>query len=90
MNRHLPHWAAVLLIPAATIAYFLLFPVGRGSTGYLIRGIILACEAAFLFKLVLFTAIGHHLRGEQAQKRQSLWLLLPLIALSGYTVAYFR
>ncbi len=89
MNRHLLHWAAVLLIPAATAAYFLLAPVERSSTAYLIRGIILACELAFLFKLVLFTAIGHHLRGEHAEKKRSLILLLPLLLLLGYIIYYF-
>lgn len=82
-------WLIVLLIPASTLLYFHFFP-SQDATEHLINGIILACEATFLFKFVLFALIGHHLRGEQQEKKRQYWLFIPIILLIAYTVYYFQ
>ena len=46
-------WLVVCLIPLATLLWFALNPP-EDKTQHLINGIILACEATFLFKFVLF------------------------------------
>ncbi|MDO5059843.1 MAG: hypothetical protein Q4D82_07850 [Neisseria sp.] len=81
--------AAVCLIPLLTALYFALNPAERGSTQFLVNGIILACECAFLFKFILFACIGHHLRGEQREKKLTAWLFLPIVLLIAYIVYYF-
>lgn len=81
--------AAVCIIPLLTVLYFLLNPAERNSTQFLINGIILACEATFLFKFILFACIGHHLRGEHEEKKRTAWLLLPIALLIAYIVYYF-
>ncbi len=81
-------WLLVCLLPAATAAFFILKPAATPMQ-HLINGIILACECAFLFKFVLFEAIGHHLRQEHALKRQTLLLMLPLLVLILYICHYF-
>ena len=81
-------WLLVCLLPAVTALFFILRPSADDSA-HLIRGIILACECAFLLKFVLFEAVGHHLRGEAALKRATLWLLLPLLVLLLYICHYF-
>ncbi|MFD1245595.1 hypothetical protein [Paralysiella testudinis] len=81
-------WLLVCLLPAATIAFFLLNPPAS-PLRHLINGIVLVCEAVFLLKWVLFEAIGHHLKQEHALKRQTLWLLLPISLLAAYCVFYF-
>ena len=66
-NPPLPfRWLLVCLLPLFTAVYFHFFPATPGSSGFLINGIILACECAFLFKYVLFALITHHLKGEFA------------------------
>ena len=45
-------WLAVCLIPLATLAVFAVNPP-EDAAQHLINGIILACEATFLFKLTL-------------------------------------
>lgn len=81
-------WTVVILVPALTLLYLALSPA-QSPQQHLIHGIVLACEAVFLFKFVLFALIGHHLRQEKRQQRQTCWLLLPVAALIGYTVYYF-
>jgi len=67
-------WLLVCLLPLFTAVYFHFFPATPGSSGFLINGIILACECAFLFKYVLFALITHHLKGEFAYRRQTALL----------------
>lgn len=81
-------WAIVVLLPLLTAVYFH-WQNPSDATDYLINGIILACEAAFLFKFVLFAVIGHHLRGEVAAKRQASYLFLPILLFVIYIVFYF-
>ena len=81
-------WLAVCLIPLATLLAFALFPP-EDHTQYLINGIILACEATFLSKFVLFETVKHHLKQEHALKRQTALLFLPLLALIAYLFHYF-
>lgn len=81
-------WLIVCLVPLATIAaLFLSRPLS--PVGELIGGIILACEAAFLFKFVLFETIKHHLKHEHAFKRQTMWLFAPIVLLVLYLFHYF-
>lgn len=51
-------WPAVCLTPLATLAIFVVNPP-EDAAQHLINGIILACEATFLFKFVLFDTIKH-------------------------------
>ena len=51
-------WLIVCLIPLITLAIFVVNPPGDEAQ-HLINGIILACEATFLFKFVLFDTIKH-------------------------------
>lgn len=82
-------WLLVCLLPLFTIAYFIFNPAEQGSTRFLINGIILACECAFLFKYILFALIGHHLRGEHAHKQHTAWQFTPLILFIAYICHYF-
>ena len=82
-------WLLVCLLPLLTAVYFHFFPAVPGSSGFLINGIILACECAFLFKYVLFALVTHHLKGEFAYRRQTALLFLPLILLVLYIFYYF-
>lgn len=88
-KQFLIRWTIVLLIPVVTLFCFAVFPA-KDATDHLINGIILACEATFLFKFVLFAVIGHHLRQEPQQKKQAYWLFLPIILLISYLVYYFQ
>lgn len=81
--------AAVCIIPLLSILYFRLNPAEPDSTPFLLNGIILACEATFLFKFILFACIGHHLRGEHHEKKRTAWLFLPIALLIAYIVYYF-
>ena len=51
-------WLIVCLIPLITLAIFVVNPP-EAAAQHLINGIILACEATFLFKFVLFDTIKH-------------------------------
>ncbi|STZ75959.1 hypothetical protein [Bergeriella denitrificans] len=82
-------WLIVCLIPLATLLLFALFPPHDDPTQYLINGIILACEATFLSKFVLFEVIKHHLRGEPELKKQTSLLFAPLLLLIVYLFHYF-
>lgn len=82
-------WLIVLFVPLIIIAYMAIVPASS-AIDHLIYGIILACAATFLFKFVLFALIGHHLRGEHAQKKQTLFLFIPIMLLIMYTVYYFQ
>ena len=77
------------ILPLLTAVYFHFFPAVPGSSSFLINGIILACECAFLFKYVLFALVTHHLKGEFAYRRQTALLFLPLILLVIYIFYYF-
>ncbi|WP_373740538.1 hypothetical protein [Neisseria sp.] len=81
-------WLVICLIPLVSIAAFTLMPP-EDKAQYMINGIILACEATFLFKFVLFETIKHHLKDEPEWKRQTLLLFIPIFLLIGYTVYYF-
>mgnify|MGYP001690601802 CR=1 FL=1 len=81
-------WLLVCLLPLFTAVYFHFFPATPGSSGFLINGIILACECAFLFN-VLFALITRHLKGEPTYRRQTSLLFLPLILLVVYIFYYF-
>lgn len=81
-------WLIVCLIPLATLLAFVLFPP-PDTTQYLINGIILACEATFLFKFVLFDVIKYHLRQEPELKRQTMLLFIPIGLLIVYLFHYF-
>lgn len=81
-------WLIVCLIPLATRLSFAVFPP-EDHTQYLINGIILACEATFLFKFVLFDVIKHHLRQESELKKQMLLLFVPIVILIVYLFHYF-
>ena len=61
----------------------------KTKTQHLINGIILACEATFLFKFVLFDVIKHHLKQEPELKRQSIWMFIPIVLLIVYLFHYF-
>lgn len=89
VSKHMIRWLVVILVPLSIIAYIYLVPAAN-SLDHLINGIILACAATFLFKFVLFAAIGHHLRGEHTQKKQTYFLFIPIILLILYTVYYFQ
>ena len=69
-------WLAVCLIPLATLAVFTVNPP-EDAAQHLINGIILACEATFLFKFVLFDTIKHHLKQEFDLKRQTSIIYSP-------------
>lgn len=88
-KQTLIRWLIVVSIPVATLLCFAIFPA-KDATDYLINGIILACEATFLFKFVLFAVIGHHLRQEKQQKQQAYWLFLPIVLLVAYIITYFQ
>ena len=81
-------WLLVCLIPAASVLLYQLRP-NHTASSHLIRGIILACEFAFLLKFVLIEVINHHLRHETALKKATLWLLLPLFLLLLYICRHF-
>ncbi len=81
-------WLAVCLIPLITMLAFVLIPP-PDHTQYLINGIILACEATFLFKFILFEVIKHHLKHEFELKRQVILLFIPIIILIVYLFHYF-
>ena len=66
-------WLVVCLIPLATLAVFVVNPP-EDEAQHLINGIILACEATFLFKFILFETIKHHLKQEFDLKRQTMLL----------------
>lgn len=89
LSRHIIRWLVVIVVPAIIIAYIRIAP-SANAADHLIHGIILACAATFLFKFVLFAAIGHHLRGEHTQKKQTLFLFVPIILLILYTIYYFQ
>ncbi|MDO4433792.1 MAG: hypothetical protein Q4B82_04345 [Alysiella sp.] len=88
-QQTLLRWATVILIPSFTLAYFTFVPP-KDNADRLINGIILACEAVFLFKFVLFAWIGHHLRDEISAKKQVYPLFIPIILLVAYTIYYFQ
>ncbi len=81
-------WLIVCLMPIITMLAFVLIPP-PDHTQYLINGIILACEATFLFKFVLFDVIKHHLKGEFELKRKTMLLFIPIVLLIIYLVYYF-
>lgn len=81
-------WLAVCLIPLLTLAAFAVYPP-PDKTQYFINGIILACEATFLFKFVLFDVIKHHLRQEPELKKHSLLLFVPIVLLIIYIFHYY-
>lgn len=81
-------WLAVCLIPLATLAVFAVNPP-EDAAQHLINGIILACEATFLFKFVLFDTIKHHLKQEFDLKRQIMLLFIPIVLLIVYLFHYF-
>lgn len=80
---------AVCLIPSATAVYFHFNPAERGSIPFLTNGAILACETVFLFKFILFSVIGHHLRGEKRERAYTACLFVPIALSACYTVYYF-
>ncbi|EGV37994.1 hypothetical protein [Neisseria weaveri] len=84
----LPHWLIICLIPLITLLLIKLTGP-HDDTQYLINGIILACEAAFLFKYVLFKAVKHHLKSEDSLQRHTLFLFIPIILLVAYLFRYF-
>lgn len=81
-------WLIVCLIPLATLAVFAVYPP-EDKTQHLINGIILACEATFLFKFVLFDTIKHHLKQEFELKRQTIKMFAPIVLLIVYLFHYF-
>ncbi|ATD65141.1 hypothetical protein ACFPVS_10760 [Neisseria weixii] len=81
-------WLIVCLIPLFTMLAFALIPP-PDHTQYLINGIILTCEATFLFKFVIFDVIKHHLKGEFELKRKTMLLFIPIVLLIVYLVHYF-
>ncbi|PSJ81450.1 hypothetical protein [Neisseria iguanae] len=81
-------WLIVCLIPLITMLAFALIPP-HDHMQYLINGIILACEATFLFKFVLFGVIKHHLKQESELKRKTMLLFVPIFLLIIYLVHYF-
>lgn len=81
-------WLVVCLIPLITLLAFAIFPP-PDHTQYLINGIILACEATFLFKFVLFDTIKHHLRQDSVAKRKTMLLFVPILLLIVYLFHYF-
>lgn len=81
-------WLIVCLIPLITLLAFAIFPP-HDHTQYLINGIILACEATFLFKFVLFDTIKHHLRQDPVAKRKTMLLFVPILLLIVYLFHYF-
>ncbi|HFB2493317.1 TPA: hypothetical protein ACE6J7_001058 [Neisseria gonorrhoeae] len=89
MSRNLlVRWLAVCLIPLATLAVFAANP-SEDKPQHLINGIILACEATFLFKFVLFETIKHHLKQGFDLKRQTMFLFIPIVLLVVYLFHYF-
>lgn len=83
-------WIIICLIPIATIIYISCCTTDNtAKVDRLIYGIILACEAVFLFKWVLFETILHHLRKEYALKRKTIYLFFPIILLTIYCIIYF-
>ncbi|MBG8589148.1 hypothetical protein ELQ21_03945 [Neisseria meningitidis] len=89
MSRNLlVRWLVVCLIPLATLAVFAANPP-EDKPQHLINGIILACEATFLFKFVLFDTIKHHLKQEFDLKRQTMLLFIPIVLLVVYLFHYF-
>ena len=82
------HFAVICLIPLLTIAASLA-TAPHDNMQHLINGITLACEAAFLFKYVLFKVVKHHLKQEIQAKQQTLWLFLPIAILIVYLFHYF-
>ncbi|WP_304668066.1 hypothetical protein [Neisseria polysaccharea] len=89
MSRNLlVRWLTVCLIPLATFAVFAANPP-KDTAQHLINGIILACEATFLFKFILFETIKHHLKQEFDLKRQTMFLFIPIILLIVYLFHYF-
>lgn len=81
-------WLAVCLIPLATLAFFAVNPP-EDKPQHLINGIILACEATFLFKFVLFDTIKHHLKQEFDLKRKTMLMFVPIALLIVYIFHYF-
>lgn len=81
-------WLIICLIPLLTLAATAL-SAPLSPIGHLIGGIVLACEAAFLFKFVLFETVKHHLKNEHALKRQIIWLFTPIVVLIIYICHYF-
>ena len=88
LRNLLVRWLVVCLIPLATLAVFASNPP-EDAAQHLINGIILACEATFLFKFVLFETIKHHLKQEFNLKRQTMLLFIPIILLIVYLFHYF-
>ncbi|WP_323175979.1 hypothetical protein [Neisseria cinerea] len=76
------------MIPLATLSVFAANPP-KDAALHLINGIILACEATFLFKFILFETIKHHLKQEFDLKRQTIMLFFPCILLFVYLFHYF-
>ena len=81
-------WLIVCLIPLITLAIFVV-NAPEDAAQHLINGIILACEATFLFKFILFETIKHHLKQEFDLKRQTMLLFIPIILLIVYLFHYF-
>lgn len=79
---------AVCLIPLLTLLAFAVFPP-PDHTQYLINGIILACQATFLFKFVLFETVKHHLKHDFELKRKTMLLFIPIVFLVIYLFYYF-
>lgn len=81
-------WLIICLIPLITLAIFVVNPP-EDEAQHLINGIILACEATFLFKFILFETIKHHLKQEFDLKRQTMLLFIPIVLLIVYLFHYF-
>lgn len=81
-------WLIVCLIPSITLVIFVVNPP-EDEAQHLINGIILACEATFLFKFILFETIKHHLKQEFDLKRQTMLLFIPIVLLIVYLFHYF-
>lgn len=88
MTSNLIRWLAVCLIPLILLIWFTLNPAATPKD-HLINGIIMACAAVFLFKMILFAFIGAHLRQNAAAKKQALWQMLPPIFFGIYIAYYF-
>ncbi|MCP1659541.1 hypothetical protein [Neisseria perflava] len=88
-SKHLLiRWLIVCLIPLITLLAFVVFPPAD-HTQYLINGIILACEATFLFKFVLFDVIKFHLKQDGVMRRKTAWQFAPIVVLIVYLFHYF-
>lgn len=88
MTSHHVRWLAVCLIPLILLIWFIIFPAAN-PRDHLINGIIMACAAVFLFKMVLFAYIGSHLRQDRTAKKHALLQMLPPVLFGVYIAYYF-